>query len=59
MLNLSIRTANAAFDDGNAGPEVARILREYADKIDGGDLRPAPLIDYNGNRVGEVTITDD
>lgn len=52
MFTLTIDTGNAAFDD--AGPELARILRELAARLepgltcDGG----ADVRDTNGNRVG-------
>ena len=63
MFNLTIRTANAAFDeeDGNAGPELARILRELADRIDDGvpDGDTASLFDANGNRVGAWNYSSD
>ena len=34
MLEVKMETGNAAFGDGNEGAEVARILREVADKIE-------------------------
>jgi hypothetical protein len=52
MFRVKIRTANAAFEDG-AGLEIARILRDIADRMEdtygdaGGSVR-----DYNGHRVG-------
>lgn len=42
---------NAAFADGNRPAEVARILREVADKIDAGRT-DGVVIDINGNTVG-------
>ena len=55
-LNLSIDTTNAAFDGDDRGPELARILRELADRLEDGRFGPmdtaAPLRDINGNRVG-------
>jgi hypothetical protein len=50
-FNVKISTGNAAFED-NAGTELARILRELADKLDNGETTGI-LRDYNGNRVGE------
>lgn len=63
MFKLSIETGNAAFADPYTGEEsswdenheVARILREIADKIDDG-RREGKAIDYNGNSVGEYTF---
>ena len=50
MFELRIETDNAAFDEGNGRQEVARILRELAEKVmiqDGGTIN-----DANGNRAG-------
>lgn len=59
MLNLNIKTTGAAFydDDGtpNPGPELARLLRNLADRIEGADGEDGdsgPLYDANGNRAG-------
>jgi hypothetical protein len=56
MIRITIDTGNAAFSDGNKGAEVARILRELADRLDdsGAEVLPVTLRDYNGNRVGEA-----
>jgi hypothetical protein len=52
---------NAAFQDGNGGIELARILREYADKAEGAccpkHFKDTNLMDINGNIVGVGTIT--
>lgn len=64
-FKLEFKTDNAAFvdDDGNvaAGPEIARILREIADKYDSGVWStngPAlPVYDVNGNRIGEYRLS--
>lgn len=57
MFTLKIKTGNAAFqdagDDGKA--EVARILREIADKLENGQEGGA-CMDGNGNRVGEWSL---
>lgn len=53
-VNITIDTGNAAFDDGNREAEVARILREAADKIEAG-YEDFGLYDFNGNKVGNVT----
>lgn len=56
QIIITINTANAAFDDGNAGVEVARILRELANSLELG-MEPETLRDYNGNKVGKVEVT--
>jgi hypothetical protein len=54
-LTITIRTGNAAFtDDPHA--ELARIIREYADRLEGG-REDCALMDYNGNHVGEAKVT--
>lgn len=56
MFKLSIECDNAAFDD-NIPAEIARILRELADKMEFRDnVPPWPLHDINGNRVGNATL---
>lgn len=57
MIKIVIKTENAAFEDDNRGPEVARILREIADSLaEGLDVEDLPpLRDLNGNVVGHVT----
>lgn len=62
MITITIKTDNAAFDDGNRAHEVVRILRTLADKLDGtgvlrGGCMPASVYDRNGNTVGTVTLT--
>lgn len=54
-FRLSIDTGNAAFEDG-AAQEVARILRELADRIEGRACLPdaVRLFDINGNHVGDA-----
>jgi len=61
-FRVDLATDNAAFDGDGCGPEMARILRAVADKVEhvsGNDL-PAwggrfPLYDANGNKVGAAT----
>lgn len=55
MFDLHIETGNAAFDEGNAHLEVARILRELAKKIEQSEFMEHKLYDINGNRVGECS----
>ena len=52
MYTIIIDTDNAAFE-GNAGAEVARILRVLAEKVDDG-LNNVSLYDINGNKVGRA-----
>jgi hypothetical protein len=53
---VHIGMSNAAFEDDDPGFEVARLLRELADEVEGRSLaglqQPVRLRDYNGNRVG-------
>jgi len=56
VFKVEINTDNAAFENDNCLPEVVRILRQLADKIekhrflDGHYLR-----DVNGNTVGSTS----
>jgi hypothetical protein len=54
---ITIKTTNAAFE-GNEEAEVAKMLRELADKLENGQ-RPEVLFDLNGNRVGSVSIWEE
>lgn len=58
-VQLDIELANAAFDDGNRDTEVARIIREIADRLEAeGPALPSGFIiarDVNGNRVGDFS----
>lgn len=51
MFTLSFKTDNAAFDD-DPTPEIARILREIAQKVDAG-IDEGAVYDINGNRIGD------
>lgn len=56
-IKIKITTENAAFDDGNECAEVARILRELADRVENCDdllYAESALKDVNGNRAGYV-----
>ena len=55
MITITIKTDNAAFQDGMHSAEVAGILRRLADQVD----RRMDLFvrDTNGNKVGAVTLT--
>jgi hypothetical protein len=57
-LTLYIDMDNAAFEDA-PGQEAARILRAAARKVEGaqtGDIGYFPLMDSNGNKVGELKV---
>jgi len=54
MFKLKIETDNAAFDNKEE-VEVCRILREIADKIEGG-RHGGFVIDINGSVVGEYSL---
>jgi hypothetical protein len=59
-LKLTMDLGNAAFSDGNAGREVARILHQLAVAVEqwsGANQFEEGLWDVNGNRVGEVKTT--
>ena len=51
MLTIEINNTGAAFDD--APQEIARILRELAERFDNGNP-PEVLRDLNGNTCGTV-----
>lgn len=57
---LEIACDNAAFVEAGPEAEVARILRETAERIE--NRRPANngrCVDINGNRVGGYAFDDD
>ena len=62
MFHLDIRTAGAAFDDA-APAEVARLLREVADNVEGhsfatGEVSTDWVVrDINGARVGKAVLS--
>lgn len=64
MFSLTMKTDNAAFHEGEddeqlAGTalpsEVARILREIAERVEAGDEQ-GPAVDVNGNTVGRYWL---
>lgn len=55
---LTISMDNAAFGDDPAA-ELARILRDLADRVERVNPENISVRDANGNKVGELTITDD
>lgn len=60
IFKLYIRTGNAAFDE-NKSEEVARILREVADKIEANGVQRhfQSIRDINGNDVGRFAEKDE
>jgi hypothetical protein len=60
-FKLHIDTDNDAFSD-ESSTEIARILRDLADDLDGtgeiGEDYSEKLRDYNGNTVGRASVTD-
>ncbi len=58
-VRMTIETNNAAFSQ-DVGLEVARILRDAADRIEQGHgVDALTLRDINGNRVGELEVFED
>jgi hypothetical protein len=56
--SITIETDNDAFYP-DPGPELARILRKLADRLDGGELAESVrLMDYNGNTVGRAEYAE-
>lgn len=61
VFRIELATANAAFAEIPAGQEIARILRELADKLEDPSMTVAledgtttgTVRDYNGNTVGQ------
>ena len=58
MIKIEIINSGAAFDDEARTPEIARILRELADKLDrdGTQCGIWSLHDTNGNKCGTVDM---
>jgi hypothetical protein len=56
-FSLTIASNNEAFSEGNGPVEVARILRETADKLES-DRFDGRLADVNGNTVGEFFYSE-
>lgn len=59
-VTLTIQCDNAAFD-GGPEHEVARILRDTADKLDAYEVDEQGLVlrDFNGNTVGHLTVENE
>lgn len=56
MITITIKTDNAAFQDGQRAAEVRRILYALADQLDAGHALTG-VRDSNGNRCGAITLT--
>lgn len=57
-FTINISMSNAAFESTDSGLEVARMLRELADKIEDSDLHQPvsfTLRDMNGNKCGNAS----
>lgn len=57
MITITIRTDNAAFEDGAKWGEVQRILTEVSRRFSGLPPFDKRILDANGNTVGEVKLT--
>lgn len=57
-FKMTVNMDNAAFDRGD-GRELARILREVADRLADVQEGSGSVRDVNGNKVGEYEITED
>lgn len=56
MFHLKISTTNAAFEDNDRALELARILRETADRLERG-YTTGTAVNSNGNQVGAWKVT--
>ncbi len=54
--HITVTMENAAFEDAPAS-ELARILRELANKIERNGPDACKLRDINGNTVGKFVVT--
>lgn len=57
-LRIAVSMDGAAFEDGPA-TELGRILRNLAERIEGGELDGGTLLDVYGNTAGSWTIRRD
>ena len=56
-FQLEFDTGNAAFEDDNLRPEIARILGEIAEHVEGGYVEGV-IRDINGNKVGNWSMDE-
>jgi hypothetical protein len=54
---ITVNMDNAAFE-GSPATELARILRKLAKRIEDTGCDYAPIMDENGNKVGELNISE-
>lgn len=57
MLHIEFKTRNAAFSEGAAGAECARILRDIACTIEGTARGSGHIADINGNLIGYWSLS--
>lgn len=58
-FRVQFAVINAAFDGVDRPVETARILRDLADRIERGGIKPGDNLlirDINGNAVGQATL---
>lgn len=60
-FTLNIATGNSAFQDGDCGIELARILRKLANRVEKETgpvmvYNPLTVTDSNGNKVGRLML---
>ena len=58
-FKLELACDNAAFEGEALGHELARILRLAADRVEADPTEARPIMDVNGNRVGDFGWTKD
>lgn len=58
MVKIKFKTGNAAFGEGDADRrvEIARILREITYNVLSEIEDEGPIMDINGNKVGDWSI---
>lgn len=54
-ITIRIETGGAAFDNNNMG-EVARILRDLADRAERDGIEHGRIMDANGHTCGQVLV---
>lgn len=55
QFTVVLATENAAFETPDAPGEIARILREVADRVESGSAH-GKVADINGNSVGRYDV---
>lgn len=55
---LEMKCNGAAFEGEDFGPEVGRILRQVAERVEGG-REAGNMLDTNGNAVGSFGVEQD